>query len=88
LAAGLWAAFAEARERRDFALGYVLKYQHFCLNLVSINPLTMGYGRVQMVFFILTLRLGDNLPTAPTTTTTTTLLIAILLTSALAAVSE
>ena len=29
LAAGLWAAFAEARERRDFALGYVLKCQQF-----------------------------------------------------------
>ena len=33
LAAGLWAALVEARERRDFALGYVLKCQHFCLFL-------------------------------------------------------
>jgi hypothetical protein len=33
LAAGLWAAFDEARERRDFALGYAVKYQHFALNL-------------------------------------------------------
>ena len=27
----------------------------------------MGYRRVQIVFFVLILRLGDNLPTAPTT---------------------